>query len=177
MTFTKIYDPQGEFCIQFAHDDYDGVLKFLGGWAELPIEFDVVDSPVFGTAFEFKTSILEEMEMSRVSYKRITQIFEKLCEKTLPFYLDKQYPLIWEKMHQKWEKILNENGWTLDEWELELCKQVDDELNNKINDKYKCPECGWTGDENDLVYSDKNNIFVCPRCVEWYDIEILPDII
>jgi hypothetical protein len=62
MTFTKTYDPYGKYVVRFAHDDYSGVLDFLGGWAEQSdLEFEVVTDPVFGEAFEFKASILEEM--------------------------------------------------------------------------------------------------------------------
>jgi len=50
----------------------------------------------------------------------------------------------------------------------------DDEI---CSGKYKCPECGWVGDESDLTYSDKNHILVCPSCIEWYGIEVSPDII
>lgn len=118
MIFTKYYDPQGKYIIHFAHDDYNGIIKFLGIWAELPnIEFEVVEDPVFGESFEFKTSILEDNE--RIPYEKIMLVFHALM-----FPSDK-FTSEFTKMFKRWENFLSENGWTLKEWEDELFNHLE----------------------------------------------------
>ena len=31
-------------------------------------------------------------------------------------------------------------------------------------EKYHCPECGWIGYEDDLLYEDHPNFYLCPNC-------------
>lgn len=45
-----------------------------------------------------------------------------------------------------------------------------------MDEKYKCPECGWIGSKNDLTSMDEADN-ICPHCIEWSSIIVLPDLI
>lgn len=62
--------------------------------------------------------------VSRISYEKISGIFDELSEKVISSGDIKQYPEMWKKF----EEILLKHSWTFDEWE--------NELNRRLNEKY-----------------------------------------
>jgi len=127
MIFTKIYDPNGEYVIHFAHDDYDGILKFLGNQYNKSVQFKAVNDLVFGEAFEFPVSIKippkDSIEV-RTPYEEISNIFDELSEMIL-LCPDFKQP---KKQWRKWNETLLDHGWTEKEWKTELDK--------RLNEKY-----------------------------------------
>ncbi len=57
--------------------------------------------------------------VGRISYEKISDIFDELSEKVISSGDVKQYPEMWKKF----EEILLSHGWTFDEWESELNKR------------------------------------------------------
>ncbi len=62
--------------------------------------------------------------VNRISYEKISDIFDELSEKVISSGDIKQYPEMWKKF----EEILLSHGWTFDGWESEL--------NKRLNEKY-----------------------------------------
>jgi hypothetical protein len=127
MILTKYYDPNGEYVIHFAHDDYDGISKFLGDQYNKSVQFKAVNDLVFGEAFEFPVSIKISPKDSievRTPYEEISNIFDELSEMIL-LCPDFKQP---KKQWRKWNETLLDHGWTEKEWKTELDK--------RLNEKY-----------------------------------------
>lgn len=124
MTITKYYDPKGKYAVQFAGDDYDGVMKFIGD-IKNP-EFKVVKDLTLGEVFQFRASIKMPEKINllvRTSYEEISEIFDEISDMIILSDFDSP-----KEMWREWDEILLEHGWTSREWE--------EELNRRINEKH-----------------------------------------